>query len=425
MSTAHRTPTPTTVKSSNAPDTSESLATWALALAQLVSWGSVYYSFSLIVVPMEQSMGWSRTATNAALSLGLLVSGFAAYPVGKWIDHGLGRRVMTIGSLVAAAMLLLWSTTSSLTVVFVAWIGLGLSMAATFYDPLFAVLTHRYPQRYRAKITLVTLVAGFASTVFIPLTQYLVGTAGWRLALIALAACNLAICLPIHFAAIRSSRLDANSADASAERKAVNDLATRRALQTPTFWALAVCFATYYATFTALTFHLVPLMVERGVANMVLVITMALIGPAQVIARAAWFMFDRKVSIATVGFVVVTLFPVSTVILIFAGKSAALLWLFALCYGAANGMMTILRGTIVQQFLWTEGYGAISGMLSFPSNVAKGIAPIAAASIWGVTRSYPAVEWSVLLVSIVSAISFFVAARTSPARVLQASAQLP
>ncbi|MDR5740122.1 MFS transporter [Caballeronia sp. LZ016] len=404
------------MKSSNSADRAESLATWALALAQLVSWGSVYYSFSLLVVPMEQTMGWSRTSTNAALSLGLLVSGFAAYPVGKWIDHGLGRRVMAIGSLIAAAMLLMWSATSSLTVLFVAWIGLGLSMAATFYDPLFAVLTHRYPLRYKTKITLVTLVAGFASTVFIPVTQFLVDVAGWRLALVALAACNLIICLPIHVVANRSSRIDPNASQRSAERMAVDAAATRRALRTPTFWALALCFTTYYATFAALTFHLVPLMVERGVTNTVLVITMALIGPAQVIARAVWFAFDRKVTITTVGFIVVTLFPVSTVVLIVAGKSAALLWIFALCYGAANGMMTILRGTIVQQFLWTEGYGAISGMLSFPSNIAKGIAPIAAASIWGLTHGYVAVEWTVLLVSALSAVSFFIAAKCAPAR---------
>jgi predicted MFS family arabinose efflux permease len=365
---------------------------------------------------MEQTMGWSRTSTNAALSLGLLVSGFVAYPVGKWIDHGLGRRIMAIGSLIAAAMLLMWSATSSLTILFVAWIGLGLSMAATFYDPLFAVLTHRYPLRYKTKITLVTLVAGFASTVFIPVTQFLVDLAGWRLALVALAACNLIICLPIHVFAIRSSRIDPNAAQPSAERTAVDAAATRRALRTPTFWALALCFTTYYATFAALTFHLVPLMVERGVTNTVLDITMAMIGPAQVIARAVWFAFDRKVTITTVGFIVVTLFPVSTVVLIVAGKSAALLWIFALCYGAANGMMTILRGTIVQQFLWTEGYGAISGMLSFPSNIAKGIAPIAAASIWGLTDGYVAVEWTVLLVSALSAVSFFIAAKCASAR---------
>jgi Sugar phosphate permease len=148
-------------------DSRDRLVTWALAVAQLVSWGSVYYSFSLLVVPMEQAMGWSRTAMNGALSVGLLVSGFAAYPIGRWIDHGLGRRVMALGSVIAAAMLLLWAEAQSLTMLFVVWIGLGVSMAATFYDPVFAVVTHRYPRSFRTKITLITLVAGFASTVFI------------------------------------------------------------------------------------------------------------------------------------------------------------------------------------------------------------------------------------------------------------------
>lgn len=394
-------------------DSEDKLITWALALAQLVSWGSVYYSFSLLVVPMEQGMGWSRTSTNAALSVGLLVSGFAAYPIGRWIDHGLGRRVMAVGSVIAAAMLLLWAGAQSLKLLFVAWIGLGISMASTFYDPVFAVVTHRYPRSFRTKITLITLVAGFASTVFIPLTQLLVGSVGWRTSIVVLAALNLVVCLPIHVMAIRSSRTDAGSRPESRDVKLANDAATRRALRTPAFWALAVCFTAYYATFAALTFHLVPLMVERGVSNAVLVTSMALIGPAQVAARAVWFTFGRTVHVSTVGTVVVTLFPLSTVILISAGHSATLLWLFALCYGAANGMMTILRGTIVQDLMWTEGYGAVSGMLSFPSNIAKGIAPIAAAGIWNLTHGYVAVEWTVFLVSILSAIAFFVAVRAS------------
>jgi predicted MFS family arabinose efflux permease len=343
----------------------------------------------------------------------LLVSGFAAYPIGRWIDHGLGRRVMAVGSVIAAAMLLLWAGAPSLTLLFVAWIGLGISMAATFYDPVFAVVTHRYPRSFRTKITLITLVAGFASTVFIPLTQLLVGSVGWRTSLVVLAALNLVVCLPIHVMSIRSSRTDVDSRPGSREVKLANDAATRRALRTPTFWALAVCFTAYYATFAALTFPLVPLMVERGVSNAVLVTTMALIGPAQVAARAVWFTFGRTVHVSTVGTVVVTLFPLSTIILITAGHSTTLLWFFALCYGAANGMMTILRGTIVQDLMWTEGYGAVSGLLSFPSNIAKGIAPIAVAGIWNLTHGYVAVEWTVFVVSILSAVAFFVAVRAS------------
>lgn len=411
MSTMQTPQTVTTAKSNSPADPSAGLVTWTLALAQLVSWGSVYYSFSLLVVPMEHAMGWSRTATNAALSVGLLVSGFAAYPVGRWIDHGLGRRVMAAGSVIAAAMLLLWADAQSLTLLFVAWIGLGIAMAATFYDPVFAVVTHRYPKSFRTKITLITLVAGFASTVFIPLTQFLVGSVGWRTSLVVLAIANLVICLPIHTLAIRSSRSDTSSQPSRGAVKLANDAATSRALRTPTFWALAFCFTAYYATFAALTFHLVPLMLERGVSNAVLVTTMALIGPAQVAARAVWFAFGRTLHVSTVGIIVVTLFPLSTVVLIGAGHSAPLLWLFAVCYGAANGMMTILRGTIVQDLMWTEGYGAVSGMLSFPSNIAKGIAPIAAASIWSLTGGYVAVEWTVFLVSILSALAFLVAVR--------------
>jgi hypothetical protein len=94
-----------------------------------------------------------------------------------------------------------------------------------------------------------------------------------------------------------------------------------------------------------------------------------------------------------------------------AGTSATLLILFAIIYGGANGMMTILRGTIVQDVMWTEGYGAVSGLLSMPSNIAKGIAPISAAAIWAIGRNYVLVEWTVLLVSLISATAFVLAMR--------------
>lgn len=99
----------------------------------------------------------------------------------------------------------------------------------------------------------------------------------------------------------------------------------------------------------------------------------------------------------------------SVVILLVAGASPLLLTLFALVYGGANGMMTILRGTIVQDVMGMEGFGAINGMLSTPSNIAKGIAPIAAATIWASGHNYVPVEEAVLAVSLVSLAAFCVA----------------
>ncbi|WP_109479404.1 MFS transporter [Paraburkholderia sp. C35] len=381
-------------------------ATWALALAQLVAWGTVYYAFSLFVVPMEHELGWSRASTNAALSVGLLVSGPVAYPVGKWIDHGHGRAVLTAGSLLASIMLVLWSQAGNLVTLFVAWVGLGVAMAATLYDPVFAILTRNYPQSFRTRITLVTLVAGFASTVFIPLTQALIDYQGWRHALLSLSAINLCVCLPIHLMALHDKAISTTATISKAKVKAENSESVRRALRTPVFWALAICFTAYYATFAALTFHLVPLMVERHVAQPIILATMAVIGPAQVLVRMLWFTFGRNVSPKIVGLTITAAFPVSVVILLVAGASPVALILFAVIYGGANGMMTILRGTIVQHILWTEGYGAVSGLLSMPSNIAKGIAPISAAAIWTVTGNYLPVEWAVLCVSLVSTAAF-------------------
>jgi predicted MFS family arabinose efflux permease len=80
-----------------------------LSVAQLVSWGSVFYGFALFMDPMMRDLGWSKPEISAALSVGLIASGLGAVPVGRLIDLGYGRALMTAGSLCAAALFALWS----------------------------------------------------------------------------------------------------------------------------------------------------------------------------------------------------------------------------------------------------------------------------------------------------------------------------
>src|SRR5690606_12484100 len=170
----------------------------ALSVAQLVSWGTIYYAFALFVVPMEAELGWSRTTLNGALSLGLLTAGLCAFSVGSRIDRHGGRWLMSAGSALAVLLLVAWSFVQHVAVFYAIWFGLGVAMALTLYEPVFTVLTRLYPENYRFRITMLTLMGGFASTVFIPLTAWFVEALGWRDALLALAACNLVICLPVH-----------------------------------------------------------------------------------------------------------------------------------------------------------------------------------------------------------------------------------
>src|SRR3984893_8961098 len=91
---------------------------WLLSFAQLISWALVSYTFPLFVVPMTQELGWSRSAMFGALSAGLLVAGLCSIPVGAWIDRGHGRMLMAGGSLLAAALLLVWSKVATLPMVY-------------------------------------------------------------------------------------------------------------------------------------------------------------------------------------------------------------------------------------------------------------------------------------------------------------------
>jgi MFS family permease len=383
---------------------------WALAAAQLVSWGALYYAFSLFVVPMQAELGWSRTALNGALSLGLLSGGLFAYPVGARIDRHGGRAVMALGTGVAIVLLAAWSRVESLWAFYLIWAGLGAAIAATLYEPAFAVLTRRFPDSFRTRITAMTLVAGFASTAFIPLTQLLIERLGWRDALLALAALNLAVCLPVHALMLRDgpARLQGRAPDEAG--------AVARALRHPVFWCLALCFTAYFATLTALTFHFVPLLTDRGVPTARIVGAFAVFGPSQVAGRVALFALGRRLRPSLAGRLVVLAFPAAVALLIAFPDSTAALFAFAALFGLANGIMTIVRGTAVPDLLWREGYGAINGALALPTTVARAGAPFAAAWLWTLSGSYDAVLWALLVCALVAALAYWAAVAVSGGR---------
>jgi predicted MFS family arabinose efflux permease len=359
---------------------------------------------------MEAELGWSRMAMNGALSLGLLTSGLCAYWVGSRIDHHGGRAIMTLGSALSAALRAAWSRIDSIAALYGIWFGLGLAMSATLYEPAFAVLTRSFPRTYRTKIMATTLVGGFASTVFIPLTQLFIDAFGWRDALVALALCNAVICLPIHAVLLRDGNGRAGAAAPSPEARRIADAALGRAVRHPVFWGLAVCFAAYNATFSALTFHIIPLLTQRGVPTPIIVGAIATIGPAQVAGRVVLLIFGNRLSAARVGRFVTLAFPASVLLLIAFPASIAALFAFAGIYGGANGLMTIIRGTAVPELLWKEGYGAINGAPTLPSNVARAVAPFGAALVWSLAGgSYGAVLWTITGGAAFAAIGFWYA----------------
>ena len=170
-----------------------------------MTWGSVFYTFSLLMGPVERELGLSRADASLGFSLALLADGLMAYPIGRWIDQGHERRVMAWGSAWVGACLLAHSFIESLASFYVVWIGLGLGMSATLYAPVFAVVTRRFPNDFRRAIIIMTFLGGLASTVFIPLSSLLIQAYGCRHALWILALFQWLICLPLHAVLLRGA----------------------------------------------------------------------------------------------------------------------------------------------------------------------------------------------------------------------------
>lgn len=381
---------------------------WALAIAQLVSWGSIFYGFSLFLVPMERELGWSRALLNGAFSAGLLMQGLCAYPAGAWIDRNGGRWLMAFGSLLSALLLALWSQVNSAIIFYVIWIGLGACMAANLYDPAFAVLVRGFHNSFRRRINVLTLTGGFASTLFIPLTQILIAAFGWRHALLALAVTNLIIAFPIHAFWLR----DGNGAVASkapAPDVTANGSGLHRALRHPVFWLLVLSFTAYYLAYTALIVHIIPLLTDRGYTSALIVSAMALFGPMQVAGRLMLLLFGAEVRSEVFGLVVLLAMPVATLLLIAFPASGVIPYLFAAILGAGNGLVTILRGICVPDLMWREDYGAINGAITLPSSIARAAAPLATALVWQISGSYSLALWVLLGFACLAALAFWLA----------------
>ena len=385
-----------------------------LASVQLVSWGSLFYSFSLFVVPMEQDLGWSRASINGALSIGLLVSGLTALPVGIAIDRGRARLVMTVGSLLGATVLAIWAVTDSIFVFYAIWALMGVALASTLYEPAFAVLAGRLGARYRAGITAMTLIGGLASTAFIPLTQLMIELWGWREALVGLALWNLLFCSAIHLFVLRDpNRKSARQQDVPETRQAAKPAGgkalMRQLMALPRFWAMLIAFVLYSALIAALLFHLVPLMIGRGLPMPVIIGAMSVIGPMQVAGRIVLMSLGRRMSSAVAGRIVFSLMVLAMAVLWLLPTTAAVAIGFCALYGTANGVMTIVRATIVPELLTSEAYATVNGAMYMPATVAKAIAPFVAALLWEWSGGYDVVLMVLVILAALSALSFWLA----------------
>lgn len=377
----------------------------ALSVSQLVAWGVLYYAFAVIVEPMGTETGWTKAQMHGAQSLGLLVSGLSAYAVGRHIDRWGGRKLMFAGAALGAFAVVLWSQVTALWQLYMVCVLIGLASAMALYEAAFAVTARLVPGNYRRAITAITLLAGLASTAFVPLTHWLVTSLGWREALIILAMIELLVCSAVPLMFLRDAEA-APSQSPSWPRPSVFPMVRRR----PVFWLLLcsyVCFAFFYS---AVLFSLLPLLGEKGLSAAAAVALYTLIGPSQVTGRLGMFAIDRLIPTGTAGLIATSLPVIAMLVLAGLSPQSAFVYLFPVLFGAGMGIKTIVQATAAPEFLKINDYGALQGLLAMPAQMVQAGSPFIAALLWQWSGNYDALERALLVTAGLSALSFATAA---------------
>ena len=352
----------------------------ALGIAQIVSWGTLFYSIAVLGPPMAHALGVSDVMLYGSFTAGLFLSGVASPWVGRRIDRHGGRGVLAGGSILGALACAVLATAVNGPMMLAGWLVAGIAMAACLYDPAFATLFRVAGPSYRRAVTALTLFGGFASTVFWPLSQYLLEVGGFRFAFAVHAALNAALCLPLHLAFVPG-------AGTRASAPAMHETAARAVAPPGTFVWLAAAFAVAAFLASAISSHLVALLASGGLAARDAVLVGALIGPMQVAGRVMEFAFASRWSPVMVGTLAFTLFASALVVLCLVRGVWIVALVFALLYGWANGVMTIVRGTVPGVLFGARDYGALLGRLAQPQFILKALAPLAVTLLFALDPS--------------------------------------
>ena len=361
-----------------------------LGATQIVGYGTLYYSFAILAPAVARDFSVAGETLFAILSLGLLCGGLAGPRLGRMMDRYGAPRLMAAGSGGAAILLLLLAISPGIVAFGALVVAVEMVSVLVLYDAAFACLALFGGAEARRAITRLTLIAGFASTLFWPLTGWLEAAVGWRGTYGVFALLQVGLALPLHLVLARRHRPPAagpGPSPAAAGRSETPALSGREAKLV--FSTIAAGFALSGFVVSALSVHLVPVLQSAGLASGAFLASM-LMGPMQVAIRLTDAVFWRGLHPLTVTVIAGAALPAALAVLVLAPPTFLAAAVFVALFGVGQGLQSIVKGTVPLALFGRAGYAELLGRLAAVRIVFTASAPYlfsAAQSVFGLRQT--------------------------------------
>jgi MFS family permease len=381
------------------------------AITQTIGYGTLYYAFAVLLHPIAADLHASTATVTGALTTAIVAWAATAVLVGRWLDRHGGRALMTTGAAAGALLLVAWSQVRTVGQLYLVFAGLGVAMAMALYEPATAVIVSWFdPDRRSRAVLAMIVVAGFASTIFMPLTGHLESRHGWRTTLLILAALYAVTAVPLHASVIR--RPPRPRPTERPEPPPPRQEIVRAALRDQRFWCLAVAFVAHSAAMSAMTVHLVGFLTGAGHPATFAATIAGLLGVLSVTGRLLLTGAQRRLRLTTLVALIFGLQAAAAFTLpIIAGTrlgAAAGVTAFGIGFGVAS----LAAPALLADRYGTSAYATIAGTLATPVTLAKAGAPLGAAALLTRTGGYVPVLAAIGTACLLAAFGILFRART-------------
>jgi hypothetical protein len=349
----------------------------ALGLTQIIGYGTLYYSFSILAPRMAADLGITLAQVFAVFSASLFVGGLSAPYIGRQMDRIGAAAVMATGSVLSAMTLILCAWSPSVAIFALAVVLLEISSGMVQYQAAFAALVEADPRSASRSITYLTLIAGFASTIFWPVATAMLGYLTWREIYLVYAGLNPTVSMPLHLWIMQRGKVAAAGGQRPTREPVAGVIPHER--RRSTVFAVSAAFALLGFTLGAMLAHMVPMLGTLGFGDAAVVIG-SLFGPAQVLSRLINMIFGTRLAPPGLAVVSAIFMVLSVVILALSGNWLPGAVAFAICLGLGSGINSIAQGSLPLYLFGSEGYGALTGKMAAARLAAGAAAPFAFAA---------------------------------------------
>jgi len=382
---------------------------------------------SIMLKPITQEFGWSRTAATGAIMAGTVMAGLLSFPFGKMADRYGPRLLTSLGALFMTGVYLAMTKFEHLWQFYVIFV-LGRIVSANAVAgivPKTAIVN--WFRRFRGRaLGFISMASPLGSSMLVLIAQLIIERHGWRsifllfaIAMVFLQAIPAALILrkrPEDMGLLPDGRSAVHAMSTTSVQSYTQEeykWTLSEAIRTPTLWLLILANIVAPAVGAGVSFHLVAYYTDVGIDTMIAVGAISLFALTGAFANVVWGFLSERVPERLLVSAVMALTAL-TILYLQSVRTFAGAFIFSVIYGLTLRGEGTLFNIILAQYYGRASFGSISGFVLLFHMLGLGFGPMISSISFDLTGSYHAVFRVYIVVSIITALSLLCAKKPIP-----------